>query len=383
MGVSNLKDIQEVKEVLEKYSKKPINENDIGDISYNFFLQGKNAIDALKDMNIDDFYYIQDFIAEIISKIGYSRCTFFLGFLNELYSKACLLQIKSNETMHKGLILYIVGVLCYYSNKQDMATRFITLSIIDDIVHHDASWARRSDAYRFLATNFYEEISAEHIIVSLDKRIEERQQSGDIYFPEEILNYDDHIEVIPGDSTNLFQINRVQYEILYKEFMRSIRTKSNQLKKKSLEDLTKHLFSSVMGLQLISKDLLTASSELDVVYRIIKYKNPLYEMFGHYLIIECKNTKKNVDVKVIRDFVGKLQSLNVMGGIIVSRKGITKAKNKDKLNAEFEISKAYHRHGITIVVLDKNDLNSIRKGNNLISILTKNYEKTRFDMKYN
>ncbi len=106
-------------------------------------------------------------------------------------------------------------------------------------------------------------------------------------------------------------------------------------------------------------------------------------MFGHYLIIECKNTKKNVDVKVIRDFVGKLQSLNVMGGIIVSRKGITKAKNKDKLNAEFEISKAYHRHGITIVVLDKNDLNSIRKGNNLISILTKNYEKTRFDMKYN
>lgn len=378
-----MKDIQEVKGVLEKYSQKTVNEKDIGDISYSFFLQGKNAIDALEDMNIDDFYFIQACVAEIISKIGYPRCTFFLGFLNEFYSRACLLQIKDNVTMHKGLILYIVGVLYYYLNEQDLATRFITLSIIDDIVHHDATWARRSDAFRFLATNFYDEVSAEHIIVSLDKRIRERQRSGEIYFPEEILNYGDHIEVIPGDRNNLFHINRVQYELLYKEFMRSVRTKNNHLKKKTLENLTKHLFSSVIGLQLISKDILTASSELDVVYRIIKYKNPLYEMFGHYLIIECKNTKENVDVRVIRDFVGKLQSLSVTGGIIVSRKGITKAKNRDKLNAEFEVSKAYHRHGITIVVLDQNDLKSIGKGNNLISILTKNYEKTRFDMKYN
>ncbi len=334
-------------------------------------------------MTADDFFFIQAHISQLISKIGYPRCTFLLGLVNELYSRGCSLQIEHNTPIHKGLILYIEGVLYYYLNEKEFAARFITLSLIDDIIHHDAEWARSSDAFRFIATNFYDEVAAEHIILSLDKRIEKLKRKGPIYFPEEVLNYDDHIDVIPGDSNNLFKINRAMYEVLYKKFNGSIRNKNNHLKKTSLEDLTNHLFSSVIGLQLISKDLLTASSELDVVYRIIKYLNPLYEMFGHYLIIECKNIKGNVDVRVIRDFVGKLQSLSVTGGIIVSRNGITKAKNEDKLNAELEISKAYHRHGITIVVLDKNDLNSIRKGKNLISILTKNYEKTRFDIKYN
>lgn len=378
-----MKNIQDVKDVLEKYNnQRTISQKDIGVLNSTFFLNGKEAIGALKSMTIADFYCIQRHVSYLISRIGYERSTFLLGLLNELYSCACLLQIKKDEYIHKGLILYMVGVLYYYLNEKEFAMRLITLSIIDDIIHKDAKWARTSHAFRFLAINFYDEIAAEHIITSLEKRIDKLGVKKDIYFPENVLNYDDHLEVIPGDTNNLFKINRTLYKVLYEDFINSTKSDDKNFMKNALEDLTKHLFSSVIGLQLISKNVKTASSELDVVYRIIKYVNPLYEMFGHYLIIECKNTKDNVDVKVIRDFVGKLQSLNVTGGIIVSRKGITKAKNKDKLNAELELSKAYHRHGITIVVLDNSDLKSICKGNNLISILIKNYEKTRFDIKY-
>jgi hypothetical protein len=73
-----------------------------------------------------------------------------------------------------------------------------------------------------------------------------------------------------------------------------------------------------------------------------------------------------------------LDSVKSRFGILFSRRGISgDAKMKD---AEHEQLKVYSNRGITIVVIDKNDLKRVARGDNFLSILRTKYEKVRLDI---
>ncbi len=421
MGVINLSHLDTTNK-LKLYLKDFINKsaityNDIAEIELNFFLDGETVHNTIS--YIDDYgelNEIQQLMNKLIVKIGIRKSLFLKGTIQKLYLKICELQHANEKALHKGLILYMEGLIYYYLENNQLGIKFITLALIEDVIHRNINWARRSSAFRFLATNIYDEETADRIIQEINKRLIEEVVSENTYwvdqsyafrifanqvndeeipviieeinkqlkelkkplYPEDVLNIDEHMDIIPGEINNLFNLNLILFKNLFQN-LTSVDDEDKDKKGKMLEIISKNLFSSLIGLQLLKDRFKTKSSELDLVYRILDHDNPFHEMFGQYLIIECKNWKDPVGAPVIRSFVGNLQSVNVTGGILIAKKGISGQNHKKKLHAELEIAKAYHRHGITIIVLTENDLKEIADGANLIKILLKNYEMTRFD----
>jgi hypothetical protein len=330
----------------------------------------------LKDKSMLDsnFHMLGNFLSSFCLIVGFtSDYSILLSRIQKLYIIICEEQINNAKAIHKGRELYNEGLINYHHGKKQLGIRLITLALIEDILHGDVKIAKTSLAYRFLASNVYNEYTANYICERLTNRIS--KMHNDIMFPEEVLNAEDHIEVIPGFASEYFIYNPVQYKLLLNQLQ-----KNDDKTGRNLEVLIQHLFSSIIGLQFMTDRLRTSSSELDLIYRIPDSNHPLFEAFGHYIIIECKDWSKPIGAAVIRSYVGELQSLSVRGGIIVSREGITGSSSEEFINARLEIAKAYHRHGVTIPVLDLNDLKLIDDGFNLITILYKKYEEVRFDL---
>jgi len=145
----------------------------------------------------------------------------------------------------------------------------------------------------------------------------------------------------------------------------------------ALEKIAKYLFCCIEGCQFMENRKITDSSELDLVYRILDPKHPLYNIFGQYLIIECKDWDVKVNSATVRSFLINLISINARGGIIFTVNGITGSALKD---AQLEIKKAYHRHGIAILIFDINDMDKILNNQNLLISLYKKYENVLFDV---
>ena len=348
----------------------------IDQLASDIFFHGEDIYNTLNliDSQID-YLKMQKAIIGLINFVNIRNCLFLAGVIHTMYSIECKVQNKENKTYHKGLILYTEGLMLYESNKTDKGIRFITLALIEDIIHmkNGLDDAIKSNAFRFLATSVYDEPTAKKITYELNSRIQ--KFNTDIYYPEDVLNHNDQMEVLPGIIDELFSLNHIQYQELFEEFQKSSK------KGKNLENLIKNLFASVSGLQFMKKNLFTKSPELDLVYRISGEKNPFYGMFGQYLVIECKDWKEKVGAKEIRSIVINLQSLDLKGGIFVTKNGISGKDKEEFLYSEYEIMTAYHRHGITIVILEEEDLKKIGDGENLISLLFKRYEKTRFSLK--
>ncbi|MFA0833760.1 MAG: restriction endonuclease [Methanobacterium formicicum] len=327
-----------------------------------------------------EFDLVWSQINQFLNLVNFKDFFFMQSIIHTLTEARYGLQVKLNKPLPKGLWLHVEGLFFYLKGNKEEEVRYITLALIEDIIHMDLGVrdAIRSDAFRHLATHVYGEQIAINIVIEIEKRIKHLEKEiGDIYYPEDVLNLDEQIDIIPGEAHKLFNLNSIHYHELFETFINT----EDDKKGKTLENLIKVAFSSVIGLQFMKQNLYTKSPELDLIYRVLKSDNPFYEMFGQYLIIECKAWDNAVGVKEIRSLVGNLQSLNVKGGILIAKKGISGQNQNQKLYSELEITKAYHRHGITIAILNEDDLLNIDKGSNLIAMLLKSYENTRFDLR--
>lgn len=345
------------------------------------FSNGEDLHSTLLSINDEnEFNLIWSQINQFLNLVSFKDCFFMQSIIHTLTEVLYGLQVKLNKPLPKGLWLHVEGLFFYLKGNKEEEVRNITLALIEDIIHMDLGIndAIKSDAFRHLATHVYGEQIAINIVIEIEKRIKHlEKQIGDIYYPEDVYNLDDQIDIIPGEAHTLFNLNSIHYHELFETFINA----DDDNKGKTLENLIKVVFSSVIGLQFMKQNLYTKSPELDLIYRVLKSDNPFYEMFGQYLIIECKAWDNAVGVKEIRSFVGNLQSLNVKGGILIAKKGISGQNQGKKLYSELEITKAYHRHGITIAILNEDDLLNIDEGDNLIAMLLKSYENTRFDLR--
>lgn len=349
-----------------------------GTMENEIFYNGEDIHDTILSIdNEPDLKKIDESLRDFLWNINFGDYLFLQPIIHTINDVLYKLQIQIGEPIYKGFWFFEEGLFLNLKGERDQEIRCMTLSLIEDILHNDlrVEAAIESDAFRHLATYVYNENVAKGIFSIIEGRI--NQLKGDIYYPEDVLYVDDQIDIIPGEADTLFNLNTIHYRTLFEEFEKT----EDKSKGKLLENLIKVLFSSVSGLQFMRQNLRTKSSELDLLYRILASNNPFHEMFGQYLVVECKAWEKSVGVKEIRSFVGNLQSVNAQGGLLISKKGITGQENeKDILYSKLEITKAYHRHGITIALLTEEDLNQINKGENLITLLLKRYEKTRFDL---
>ena len=146
---------------------------------------------------------------------------------------------------------------------------------------------------------------------------------------------------------------------------------------KLLERLADYLLSLIPGFRTYRR-LRTPSTDYDILCSVDGMSLDFRAEMGRYLICECKNWKKPADFTAISKFYSVLESAKCKGGIIFSKKGIS-GQGETKY-AERELLKAFHRSGITVLVIDYSDIKKVSKGENLLAMLRSKYEKNRFDI---
>lgn len=177
-------------------------------------------------------------------------------------------------------------------------------------------------------------------------------------------------------DTDTFKIDLRQYSQLLEQVFIA---ETNDEKKKSLEILAKTLFESIPFLTCKHSNLRTASSEIDLV---IQYDgsnlSTIFDEFGRYFLVECKNWKSSVGAAQVRDFLGKVQKSRIKLGIIFAKNGISGAHGG--ADALREIHVAFDSHGIYLLVMSEEDLRAIERGANFYRILDEKIDRLRFDL---
>ncbi len=153
--------------------------------------------------------------------------------------------------------------------------------------------------------------------------------------------------------------------------------RTNDEKGKSLEHLAKLLFEGIPFVSCRHTNLRTASAEIDLVFFSKGYQEAtIFDEIGHYFLVECKNWKDPVGAKHVRDFVGKMQQSRVQLGVLVAPPGVS--GDCDGRDALYEIRHAYDQHGLYVVVVSKEQLELVEKGEDFYQILQCEIEMIRF-----
>lgn len=145
-----------------------------------------------------------------------------------------------------------------------------------------------------------------------------------------------------------------------------------------LEDFSEALFNSLNGFVVRYKRAKAKVSKRDPEHDydlIIQNSSKLFDEFGNYIIVECKNWNDPVGYQEIAKFLHKLHSRKCTTGILVATSGVV----YDEFNPT--LKRTFDQDGITVIVIDKSDIeNILNKSINLASLLRKKYEGVRFGL---
>lgn len=172
-----------------------------------------------------------------------------------------------------------------------------------------------------------------------------------------------------------FQIDSVEY---FKRWQSVVSVKKKAEMGKALEDLAALLFEGMPFLTVKYRNLQTSTSEIDLVVQNNGWnRRTIFDEFGRYSLVECKNWSAKIGAKHIRDFVGKLNKTQTKLGFFFARNGITGTRNGT--DALREIHASFDSEGIYVIVLSEEDFIAIQNGSSFYDILDNRIDGLRFD----
>jgi hypothetical protein len=144
---------------------------------------------------------------------------------------------------------------------------------------------------------------------------------------------------------------------------------TSDLKGEYLEILVKYIFEKVSGIEFLGKNLLDKyrAQEIDIAFWTADTK---LSFLGPMLFVECKNTSNPVSSADVRWFIDKLKDKGQRFGVLVALSGITGA-NDGESNAHNEVLKAVIRDGITVMIISRQEIISIKNTLDLVDLLRK------------
>jgi Restriction endonuclease len=153
---------------------------------------------------------------------------------------------------------------------------------------------------------------------------------------------------------------------------------TNDEKKKSLEQLAAALLSGMPAWRCKYANLVTKSAEIDIVVEQRAAVPYALSEFGRYALVECKNWKKPVDAKHIRDFIGKMRNARVRLGMVFSKRGVTgQQQGTDALR---EIQQAYAKDQTGVVVISEEDFRACTNPERFLALVDERIDRLRFDL---
>jgi len=146
----------------------------------------------------------------------------------------------------------------------------------------------------------------------------------------------------------------------------------------ALERLAHYVLSAIPGCRAYMRKRST-STDYDVVCGMEGVDLDFRSNLGRYFLCECKDWANPADFSTFAKFCRVLDSAKCRFGILFSREGITGAARST--DAAREQLKVFQDRDMVVVVIDLKDLEQIREGANLITILRAKYEEVRLDLR--
>jgi len=155
--------------------------------------------------------------------------------------------------------------------------------------------------------------------------------------------------------------------------------RTNDEKKIALELFAARTFDSDPRIRTKYRNLRTRSSEIDLLCITEAPARDFWSDIGRHFLVECKNWKKPVGAKEVRDFLGKLQKTRISFGVFFSRLGITGVAHGT--DAYLEIHSAYDRDGIIVALVTLSDIENCSDFGEVLRIIETRADMIRFDIK--
>jgi hypothetical protein len=182
------------------------------------------------------------------------------------------------------------------------------------------------------------------------------------------------------DQNWLVELPGLQETMLYPANTRYIKWLLGRLGDKTgktMELLADYLLSCVPGFR-TRRRIASRSTDYDVICSMEGLYPDFRSELGRYFICECKDWDSSADFTTVAKFCRVLDSMKSRFGIIFSKNGISgKGKAQD---AEGEQIKYFQDRGTAIVVVNKQDLEYLANGGNLVGLLREKYERIRLDL---
>lgn len=180
-------------------------------------------------------------------------------------------------------------------------------------------------------------------------------------------------EYEPYVPVKQFELDPKHFKSLLEKVELTAKSKDNQSKMRSLEELAKYLLGCVKCFSVYSKTR-TATGELDLYFAIHKLPGTFLAEWSPYVPVECKNWHKPIGAGIVAEVVAKAEKMRVKECILFSSKGIT---GNPRFGGIGEVRNQFSQKGLTVMVLSLNDLQRIASGQNLLFILEEKWRQVR------
>jgi len=296
-----------------------------------------------------------------------------ISLISALYQHMLEAQKGKGQRFHKGMPLLWIGEAFMRLGFPVHAKRYLMLTLCEDAVEHSGKIPPD------LTGSYFRLVWR----IGLPDR-ELRRYAEEFYrlaraYPEEAL-YPEALLQRVDDSwqTEAPSSQEAFFFMVNEAYGRLLLNRLGDSGGESLEWLTHYLLSCMPGCRTKRRQS-SHSTDYDVVCSMEGAFLDFRSELGRYFVCECKDWKDPADFSTVAKFCRVLDSTKAKFGVLFSRSGVT-GKGKST-NAEREQVKVYQDRGIVIVVLDKEDLEAVVGGANLIALLRQRYEDVRLDLR--
>jgi hypothetical protein len=151
--------------------------------------------------------------------------------------------------------------------------------------------------------------------------------------------------------------------------------KSAEKKGKLFELLVRNIFKSFYLIE-FKRGIANrySTGQIDIYFKVKRMECTIFFEFSDLLIIECKNWKKNVTAKEIRDFAGKMKDNKCRVGIMFAKTGVTgDFKSKFPKDGMGAIRRVWDQGEGLILVFTLRDALGVLSGENVYNLLEDKY----------
>lgn len=210
-------------------------------------------------------------------------------------------------------------------------------------------------------------------------------------FPEEVIRRftqdvsasDVHTALVAHHATRQdFPLSQ-GYLLAQLEYMAHIPNEEQYHKQKGdcLEAVAGYLLSLLPGCVIRSKVLSTDKAfESDILVANV-YTQPtiISDLFGRYILVECKNYAKPVDVSRVGYFLHRMRMVHAKFGIMFASSDVTGHASPEEIAARSLIRRAFHEDGSTCIVIRRSELEQLATDSgSFYWLLHSKYEESRF-----